>query len=317
MTSVNPHLLDVLTIGESMALLVAEEPGPLVKVQRFSKKLAGADSNVAIGLARLGFKVGWVSRLGEDSFGHYVHEAIAAEGVDVSQVVRDPVRLTGIMLKAQAVGGQDPKVEYHRRGSAASALSLADLPLPYALGARHFHATGITPALSVDACALVAHTMQAMRKAGRTVSLDPNLRPSLWPNPEAMRATLLQLASHADWVLPGIEEGRLLTGCESPPEIANYFLRMGAQAVVIKLGAEGAYFRTLHEAGMVPGVVVPQVVDTVGAGDAFAAGCISAKLEGKTWTQAVSRANWMGAQAIQVIGDMEGLPQRHELPAGL
>lgn len=309
-----PEPLDVLTLGETMALLVAHEPGPLEQVQTFSKRLAGADSNVAIGLARLGFKVGWVSRLGADSFGRYVRQAIEAEGVDTSQVAVDPNRSTGFMLKSRSLDGSDPAIEYYRRNSAASQLGMANLPTAYALRTRHLHATGITPALSPSACEVVAHAMQSLRAAGRSVSFDPNLRPRLWPDTATMRDTLNDLARHADWVLPGIEEGRLLTGRSTPADIAAWYLDRGAQAVVVKLGAEGAYFRTADGAqGTVPGVPVPVVVDTVGAGDAFAVGVVSARLEGLSWPQALRRANWIASLALQVIGDMEGLPTRREL----
>ena len=311
MTTV-PEPLDVLTLGETMALLVAQEPGPLEQVQTFSKRLAGADSNVAIGLARLGFKVGWVSRLGADSFGRYVRQA--TEGVDTSQVAVDPNRSTGFMLKSCSLDGSDPAIEYYRRNSAASQLGMANLPSAYALRARHLHATGITPALSPAACEVVADAMQSLRAAGRSVSFDPNLRPRLWPDTATMRDTLNDLARHADWVLPGIEEGRLLTGQSTPADVAAWSLDRGAQAVVVKLGADGAYFRTADGAqGTVPGVHVPVVVDTVGAGDAFAVGIISARLEGLGWPQALKRANWIASLALQVIGDMEGLPTRREL----
>jgi sugar/nucleoside kinase (ribokinase family) len=310
--------LDVLSLGETMALLVAQEPGPLVQVQCFSKRLAGADSNVAIGLARLGFKVGWISRVGQDSFGSYVRQAIEAEGVDTSQVEVDSQRCTGFMLKSRSVDGSDPAIEYYRRGSAASQLSLAQFKPDYALKCRHIHTTGITPALSTDACELVAHAMQTLRAAGRTVSFDPNLRPSLWPDVDTMRNTLNDLAQHADWVLPGVEEGKLLTGQDTPADMAAWYLDRGAKAVVVKLGAEGAYYRTAGgEQGLVPGVPVPLVVDTVGAGDAFAVGIISARLEGLSWPQSLRRANWIASRALQVIGDMEGLPTRSELSAQL
>lgn len=311
-----PDTLDVLSMGETMALLVAQEPGPLAEVQSFSKRIAGADTNVAIGLARLDFKVGWVSRLGADSFGSYVRKTIEAEGVDTSQVETDPQRSTGFMLKSRSVGGSDPSIEYYRRGSAASQLSVAHLKTDYALRARHMHATGITPALSPAARELVAHAMQTLRAAGRSVSFDPNLRPSLWPDTATMRDTLNDLARHADWVLPGIEEGRLLTGQTTPADIAAWYLDRGAKAVVIKQGAEGAYFRTAAgEQGQAPGVPVPVVVDTVGAGDAFAVGIISAQLEGLSWQRALRRANWIASRALQVGGDMEGLPTRPELIA--
>ena len=314
--STAPDTLDVLSIGETMALLVAQEPGPLVDVQSFSKRIAGADTNVAIGLARLGFRVGWISRLGADSFGSYVRRTIEAEGVDTSQVEVDANRSTGFMLKSRSVDGSDPAIEYYRRGSAASQLAVAHLKAEYARKARHVHATGITPALSPAARELVAHAMVTLRAAGGSVSFDPNLRPSLWPDTATMRDTLNDLARHADWVLPGIEEGRLLTGQHTPADIAAWYIDRGAKAVVVKLGAEGAYVRTAEgEQGDVPGVHVPVVVDTVGAGDAFAVGIISARLEGLAWPQALRRANWIASRALQVIGDMEGLPTRSELTA--
>lgn len=310
--------LDVLSMGETMALLVAQEAGALADVQTFSKRLAGADTNVAIGLSRLGFKVGWISRLGADSFGAYVRKSVEAEGVDTSQVEVDANRSTGFMLKSRSLDGSDPKIEYYRRGSAASQLGVEHFNVDYALQARHVHATGITPALSADARELVAHAMKTMRAAGRSVSFDPNLRPSLWPDATTMRDTLNALALHADWVLPGHEEGRLLTGQDTPADIAAWYIDRGAKAVVIKMGAEGAYFRNAAgEQGQVPGVAVPKIIDTVGAGDAFAVGIISAQLEGLDWPQALRRANWIASRALQVIGDMEGLPTRAELAAGL
>jgi sugar/nucleoside kinase (ribokinase family) len=222
------------------------------------------------------------------------------------------------MLKSRSVDGSDPTIEYYRRGSAASQLSLAQFEPGYALKARHIHTTGITPALSSDARELVAHAMQTMRVAGRSVSFDPNLRPSLWPDVDTMRNTLNDLAQHADWVLPGVEEGKLLTGQSTPADMAAWYLDRGAKVVVVKLGAQGAYYRTAGgEQGLVPGVSVPVVVDTVGAGDAFAVGIISAQLEGLSWPQALQRANWIASRAVQMIGDMEGLPTRAELTTQL
>jgi sugar/nucleoside kinase (ribokinase family) len=306
--------LDALTFGETMAMLIAEELGPLAGVERFIKRVAGADSNVAIGLARLGLKVGWVSRLGADSFGEFVQQALQREGVDTSHVAIDAQRSTGFMLKGRAEGGADPKVEYYRRGSAASQLSTGDFDAAYFLGARHLHATGITPALSAGAAELTEHAMRSMRAAGRSVSFDPNLRPRLWPSEAAMREHLNRLAGLADWVLPGLAEGRLLTGHDEPRAIAGFYLERGASAVVLKLGPAGAYVRTVDQEVTVPGVHVAHVVDTVGAGDGFAAGVISGRLDGLDWAGTLQRANWIGAQVVQAIGDVDGLPRRAQLP---
>jgi len=309
--------VDVITLGETMAAFAAHEVGPLAAASSFTKIVAGAETNVGVGLARLGLKVAWLSRLGADSFGAYVRASVESEGVDCSAVVTDPARPTGFMLKSRAPEGEDPVVEYYRRGSAASALSPADFDAARFRAARHLHVTGITPALSAGAAELVEQSMRFMRAEGRSVSFDPNLRPRLWPDRATMATHLNRLAGLADWVLPGIAEGRLLTGLERAEDIAAFYLERGTQAVVIKLGAEGAYWRTRDASGHVPGVRVATIVDTVGAGDAFAVGVISARLEGRDWPAALARANWIGALAIQVVGDMDGLPRRAQLPAGL
>lgn len=309
--------LDVITLGETMVSFAANEPGALDAAASFTKIVAGAETNVGVGLARLGLKVAWVSRLGSDSFASFIRRSLEAEGIDCSAVATDTTRPTGFMLKSRALEGQDPVVEYFRRGSAASALSLADFDEARFLAARHLHVTGITPALSPSCAELVEHSMKTMRAAGRSVSFDPNLRPRLWPSREAMAEHLNRLAGLADWVLPGIAEGRTLTGLETPEDIAAFYLALGARAVIIKLGAEGAYWRTADASGRVSGFKVTTIVDTVGAGDAFAAGVISGRLQGLDWPTAVARGNWVGAQVIQVVGDMDGLPRRADLPAEL
>lgn len=307
--------VEIVTYGEAMTLFVANAPGPLAQAEQFTKRIAGADLNVAIGLARLGFRVGYVSRVGDDSFGRHVLDTLAQEGIDAACVTVDGRYRTGFQLKARADDGSDPDVEYFRKGSAASHLSLDDYAAGYVLGARHLHLTGVAPAISATSCELAFHLAREMRAAGKTISFDPNLRPTLWPSAEAMARTLNELASHADWVLPGLAEGRQLTGLDTPAEIARFYLRNGARAgVVIKLGEAGAYYLTADgREGTVAGERVARVVDTVGAGDGFAVGVISALLEGCPIEAAVARGNRIGALAIQVIGDSEGLPTRAEL----
>ena len=152
-----------------------------------------------------------------------------------------------------------------------------------------------------------------MRAAGNSVSFDPNLRPSLWASEQQMIRDINALAAHADWVLPGLSEGRLLTGFDDPSDIAAFYLDQGAEAVIIKLGAKGAYYRTAQVEQFVPAVPVANVIDTVGAGDGFAVGVVSALLENLGFAQAVQRGNWIGSRAVQSRGDMEGLPTRSEL----
>lgn len=308
--------LDVLSFGETMAMLVADQNGDLACVNQFHKRIAGADSNVAIGLSRLGLQVAWLSRVGADSLGRFVVRTLENEGLDCSHVAVDPAHPTGFQFKSRTDDGSDPQVEYFRRGSAASHLSVASI-VPALLQARHLHATGIVPALSATARQMAFELMTRMREAGRSLSFDPNLRPGLWASESTMIGEVNRLAALAHWVLPGLGEGRLLTGYDEPADIAAFYLDQGADAVVIKLGAQGAYYRTPLEQGVVPGVPVARVVDTVGAGDGFAVGLVSALLEGRAITEAVQRANWIGSRAVQSRGDMEGLPTRIELLAEL
>jgi 2-dehydro-3-deoxygluconokinase len=309
------HPLDVVTFGEAMLLLVADRPGPLEDAEAFHKRTAGAETNVAIGLARLGLKVGWASRLGTDMMGRYLIKAMSGEGIDCSHVVCDATQTTGFQFKGQVKGGGDPPVEYHRKGSAASHMGVQDIDEAWLLSARHLHATGVFAAVSATTLPAAQKTMDLMRAAGRSVSFDPNLRPTLWATPELMRTAINDLAARADWVLPGLEEGRFLTGESTPEGIARFYRERGAKLVVVKLGSEGAYFDGDSGSGHVAGFPVAEVVDTVGAGDGFAVGVISALLDGLGVLDAVKRGAWIGARAVQVLGDSEGLPTRAELHA--
>ena len=305
--------VDVVTVGEPMALFIAQQEGPLDEVTSFSRAVAGAELNVATGLARLGLKVSYLSRVGDDSFGRQLLAFMDREGIDRSHVTVDPRYPTGFMLKSLTRDGSDPAVEYFRKGSAASHLSVDDHPAQMCALLRHLHLTGISPALSADTCDLVFAMARAARLAGRSVSFDPNLRPRLWPSQAAMRDCLNRLACCCDWVLPGLNEGRLLTGADTPEEIADFYLARGVSTVVVKLGADGAYYAGKHERGHVPGVAVERVVDTVGAGDAFAVGVISGLMEGLTLPMAVARGNYVGARVVQFPGDCDGLPTRTEM----
>ncbi|MFB4361884.1 sugar kinase [Pantoea sp. BS_8] len=306
--------LDVITIGEAMAMFVARETGDLAAVETFIKRAAGAELNVAIGLARLGLKVGWVSRIGQDAFGRFICQVLDKENIDHRQVTVDPRYPTGFQLKSKVDDGSDPLVEYFRKGSAASHLSPEDFDHDYFGSARHLHLSGVAAAISDSSLELTRHAAKEMRARGKTISFDPNLRPVLWRSEEEMRKQLNLLAEYADWVLPGEKEGYILTGYRQPQDIADFYLDKGVKAVVIKTGGEGAWYKTAGgEQGQVAAIKVDQVVDTVGAGDGFAVGVISALLEGKPLVEAIRRGNKIGSLAIQVIGDSEGLPTRQQL----
>ena len=308
------NALDVITIGEAMAMFVATEPGELAEAEAFIKRVAGAELNVATGLARLGLNVSWVSRVGSDSFGRFVLSSLKKENINSESVTIDAHYPTGFQLKSRAENGTDPIVEYFRKGSAASHLSCDDFNAATFTRARHLHLSGVAAALSASAYDLLDHAASTMKAQGKTISFDPNLRPVLWKSEAEMVEKLNRLAFQADWVLPGLKEAAILTGQSTPEAMADFYLERGVKAVVIKTGADGAWFKTAAgEQGAVAAVRVDNVVDTVGAGDGFAVGVISALLEGKTFPQAVARGNKIGSLAIQVPGDSEGLPTRAQL----
>lgn len=306
--------LDVITLGEAMTMFVATEIGDLDEVENFTKRIAGAELNVAIGLSRLGLNVGWVSRVGNDAFGRFTLQQLKKEGINYHQVTVDGRYPTGFQIKSKTTEGTDPNVEYFRKGSAASHLSTADYNRDYFGSARHLHLSGVAAALSDPSLALCHLAAREMRAMGKTLSFDPNLRPVLWPSQQVMIEQLNQLAFAADWVLPGLKEGQILTAQSTPEGIADFYLERGVQAVIIKTGPDGAWFKTAAgDRAAVEAIKVSQVVDTVGAGDGFAVGIISALLEGETIEQAVQRGNKIGSLAIQAIGDSEGLPTRAAL----
>jgi 2-dehydro-3-deoxygluconokinase len=305
-----PH---VVTVGEAMALLVAQTPGPLAAVEHFSRTSAGAELNVATGLARLGWRVGYISRVGNDPFGEFLLATLDREGIDRRHVQVDVQHPTGFMLKSCEPDGRDPQIAYFRQGSAASHLGPDDVPADILQGVRWLHLTGISVALSDSVRALVQTLAQQARAAGVAVSFDPNLRPRLWPSQTAMVAGLNAWAAQADLVMPGLAEGQVLTGQTTPHDIASWYLDRGTRQVVIKLGPQGAYVADRVGRATVPGFQVSRVVDTVGAGDGFAVGVLSGLLDGLNLVDAALRGNAIGARVVQYVGDSEGLPNTNEL----
>ncbi len=314
-------VVDVVTVGESMVLFQPMSDGPLQYSPLFSRSIAGAESNLSIALSRLGLRVRYISRLGTDPFGDLILATLAGEGVDTSFVVRDKTAPTAVYFK-EFKGYGDPNVYYYRKNSAASLLSEEDLQPAWFAGARHLHVTGITPALGQNTAEFVVKATHKAKEQGLTVSFDPNLRRKLWPE-EVARSTLLSLIPRCDVFLPGIEEAEFLLGSMSVDEFARAFLDMGPRVVCIKLGAKGAVAYT--KSGRFEGkpYAVERIVDTVGAGDSFAAGFLSVLLTHQgAWTDealrdllpdSLSRANLLGALATQWKGDWEGSPRLDEV----
>lgn len=306
----NLNKWDMVTLGESMVVFAPTERGTLEIVTEFRRGMAGAEGNVSVGLARLGHQVLWMSRLGKDGFGRFLLKTMRGEGVDVSRVKVDPDRSTGVYFKEYGADGQ-VRVQYYRSGSAASALSPADVDLT-GVQASYLFVTGITPALSDSCDQAVRAAMAQARMQGMQVVFDPNVRYKLWGSPKRAAEVMSELGSMADIVLPGLDEGKLMTGYTEVTEMATALLRGRTRLVVIKLGSEGAYYQTVEGGDRIQGFSVQQV-DEVGAGDAFAAGLLSGLIEGLLIPEAVRRACALGAMAVTVVGDYEGLPDREYL----
>lgn len=298
--------MDVVTIGETMVLFTPQVSGPLRYNEQFHRTIGGAESNVAIALSRLGHQAGWISQLGEDEFGLYVRNYIRGEGVDTSAVKFTNQFPTAVFFK-ESNPGQDPKVYYYRKGSAASEMKPEDLDEEYISRAKYVHLTGITPALSSSSKETIYKVIELAKKNGQQIIFDPNVRLKLWSKEEAADV-LADIAGKCDIALPGVEEGELVTGEKEPEKIANAFLEKGAKVVVVKLGADGAYYATKEENAYVSGFKVEQIIDTVGAGDGFAAGFISGLLRGWDYERAVKLGNRIGSFALTVAGDVEGYP---------
>jgi 2-dehydro-3-deoxygluconokinase len=302
----------IMLVGEPMGLFIAQTEGLLETVKLFSSAVAGAEFNVAVGLSRLGHEVGYMTKLGNDPFGKQIVSTMQQNQIETSLISFTEERATGFMLKSKVRSG-DPEIYYFRKNSAASSISKADIDCIDFSEYSSLHMTGIFPALSQTTLETAEYMMQKAKSNGLTVFFDPNLRPQLWRDEAKMIATINQLARNADYFMPGIKEGTILTGCTTPESVADHYLQCGIPNVIIKVGAKGAYLATHQEHSYVPGFQVDKVVDTVGAGDGFAAGVISAVMEGLPVAQAVSRGNAIGAIQVMSAGDNEGLPTRSKL----
>lgn len=302
-----------ILFGEPMALLIADTTGPLEEVEHFTRALSGAEVNVSIGLSRLNHQVEYLTRLGDDPFGHYIENQLKKNNIGTSMVTYDSVYRTGIQLKNRVTDGSDPYAPYYRKGSAASHISVKEIDALDLTDVELVHVTGIPPALSESAREATFRLRERAKEEGIFLTFDPNLRPALWENEETMIRVINELAQNTDVVLPGIGECAILAGTEDVEAAADFYQNLGAKTVVIKDGSNGAYVRDGKASYRVPGYKVTNVVDTVGAGDGFAVGVLSGILEGLEMKESVLRGNAIGAIQVMNISDNEGLPTHEEL----
>lgn len=300
--------VDVVTFGESMGSIRAA--GLLRFGGTMNMTMGGAESNVAIGLARLGHAVRWVGRLGDDEVGEYVLRMLRAESVDTERVTLDTSRRTGLMLVEKRLP-DIARVAYYRAGSAGSALGIPDLDGAFDASTRILHVTGITPALSPSAAEAALWAVRTAKELGVLVSFDVNYRAALWSR-EAASAVLTELARAADIVFASDDELSLVADGETEEHAAQALLAAGVDQVVVKRGADGAIAWHGTQSTSVPARKVA-AVDTIGAGDAFTAGYLSALLDGENVAARLDRGAVLGAFAVSAAADWEASPTRREL----
>lgn len=287
-----------------MALFMPPEHRALERATTLEQGFGGAESNVAVGAARLGVSVGWFGVLGNDPFGHMIVKTLRGEGVDVSRAKLSDEAPTGLMFRETVAGRL--AVHYYRQHSAASRMTPDDLDEAYIRGSKLLHVTGITAALSDSGRKTVIRAMEIAREAGVPVSFDPNLRLKLWSIEEA-RKTLLPMAELADYFMPGWDELQLLYETQDWEKVAERLTALKAISVV---KSKGDRTIVLHDGRMdeVPFYSADNVVDTVGAGDGFCAGFLAGIVKGMSPVEAVRLASVTGSLAVQMRGDWEALP---------
>lgn len=306
---------DVITLGEAMITMTPVQRGPLRFAGTFQRGMGGAEANFAIGAARLGCSVRYLSRLGDDEFGRYILRELRGEGVDVERVPLVPGGVTGLNIKEVKETG-DGRTFYYRAGSAASFMGADDVTEADFAGARWLHVSGVFPAVSESCRAATFRAVALARAAGCKVAVDPNIRLRLWDEATA-RQVLLDLLAQADYAFPGDEEGRILFGTSDPDEIAARTLALGPSVAVVKQGAAGATGHTRDGLRVHVAAFAVRAVDTVGAGDGWAAGFTAGALRGMDLAECMRLGNAVGAMVCSVSGDTEGLPLWDEVQAYL
>jgi 2-dehydro-3-deoxygluconokinase len=323
---------DLVTFGETMALFAARRTGPLRFARDFDLGLGGAESNVAIGVTRLGRTACWIGRVGADEFGDLIRATLTGEGVIV-RAIPDPDAPTGLMIKGRRTADHID-VRYYRSGSAGSRIRPDDLDVELIRTARVLHVSAITPALSESARSAVRHAVAEARAAGVAVSLDVNYRRALWSK-EAASAWLREVVGQVDVLFATEDEARLVTGAPArtadpaPPHgdplapyaaaergdpvgVAEAVRALGPRHVLIKMGARGAV-EVCDDGAYRANAFHVTEVDSVGAGDAFAAGWLADWLEGAEPERRLRTACAAGAFAVTSQGDWESLPRRADL----
>jgi 2-dehydro-3-deoxygluconokinase len=274
----------------------------------------GGDSqNVAIAAVRQGASAGYLTSLGQDWMGDAFLELWKSEGVDASQVTRHPTAPTGVSFVTHGPSGH--KFDYLRKGSAASLLKAADIPADYIAGARVLHVSAIGQAISADGRAACDRAIEIARKADVTVSYDTNLRLRLW-DLETAREKIHATVAKCDIALPSLDDSQQLTGLQDAEAIADFYLKLGAPLVALKMGSDGALLARPGSKIHVPPHKV-EAVDATGAGDTFDGAFLTRLLAGDDPETAARYANVAAALSTTGYGAVTPIPRKDAVLAAM
>ncbi|MBI4307392.1 MAG: sugar kinase [Chloroflexi bacterium] len=305
-------MIEIVALGECMVELYAD--GPIAQASVFHRSYGGDTLNVLVAASRLGSATRYITRVGDDPFAPYLLEEWRREAIDLSAVRQAP-GANGLYFISLLPGGQR-EFTYYRKGSAASALSPADIAVDHLEGARVFHTSGITQAISPSARRAVLEGVRRAKAMGLRVSFDPNLRPALWPSLAEARAALEEVLPFVDIFLPSApEEAEQLLGLRDAVEVARACRARGVRMVFIKQGKEGCLVVCDEGITRVPAYNTGEAVDTTGAGDAFDGAVLHALARGMDPVSAARLGAITAGLKVRGRGAVGSLPTGREVYA--
>ncbi len=302
----------VLLIGEIMEVLQALEEGAISDAESFKASVSGAELNVAVGLKRLGIMPRYMAKVGADPRAERIRRFLKDNGIEDDLIITDREHPTGSMVKGIPKDGHC-EIYYYRETTAAGFISEEDINSVSMENIRAAYFTGIFPTISKTAEKAAGALVKRAKENNAAVIFDPNLRSRLWKTDERTVAVLNEFASKSDIFLPSVSEAKILCGLSEPEEIADHYLALGTGKIIVKLGKRGAYYKSRVESGIAPTFRADAVIDTMGAGDGFAAGLISGICEEIPLGEAVVRANAVGCMQIQSKSENADLPTMEQL----
>ena len=304
--------LPILSFGEPLVVFVHSGRDGIAKERHFHADCAGAELNTAIGLARLGLPVVFSAAVGDDSFGEFLLRELRAEGIDVSPVTTVPHSQTGVFFKMNTGLQRDPRIDYYRSTSpmasgeweAESCVRMTKSEL-----FSWVHTTGITRMVSTPTRIEADRILHAALEIGIPISFDINIRLKMG-DVASWRQNLQDVLPLITWLFLGDTEAKLLYNTGDAQHVYAKLLHSGfsGHGLVIKQGESGATAVTTDNMYHTDAVHVPQVVDTVGAGDGFNAGFIAWIRAGWTVENALTLGSLIGAHAVTSEGDSSGYP---------